>query len=78
MIAVIIYNLVDTIVFDIWSFFIIKQNLFSLKAWIIYETTSYCAYDILAMINTLSFMMIFYQFYTTSEKIAKALGLEHL
>ena len=46
------------------------------KSWEIYLFLSDCSIDLLAMVNTLSLFMIFFQIYTTREEIAEAFGLQ--
>ena len=74
--VLLIYNLLDTPVFNIWSIINARFDLSEdSPEWKIYEITSLVTYDLLAMMNTLSFFIIFYQIFSISEKIANALGL---
>jgi hypothetical protein len=74
--VILIYNLFDTPVFNIWSIINARFDLSEdSPEWKIYEITSLVTYDLLAMMNTLSFFIIFYQIFTISEKIAEALAL---
>jgi hypothetical protein len=74
--VILIYNLFDTPVFNIWSIINARFDISEdSPEWKIYEITSLVTYDLLAMMNTLSFFIIFYQIFTISEKIAEALAL---
>jgi hypothetical protein len=74
--VLLVYNLLDTLVFNIWSIFNASiDNYVESPLWKIYEIISLVTYDLLAMMNTLSFFIIFYQIFKISEKIAEALGL---
>jgi hypothetical protein len=75
-----IYNIADILAYNVWS--IIresegeKHSATHNKVWEIYLFLSDCSIDLLAMINTLSLFLIFYQIYTTREEIATAFGLQ--
>ena len=78
-----IYNIADILTYNVWS--IIRESedennhsVFRNKAWEIYLFLSDCSIDLLAMINTLSLFLIFFQIYTTREDIAKVFGLQLL
>lgn len=45
-------------------------------SWEVYLFFSDCSIDVLAMINTLSLFLIFFQIYTTREDIALVFGLQ--
>ena len=75
-----IYNIADILAYNVWS--IIresegeKHSATHNKVWEIYLFLSDCSIDLLAMINTLSLFLIFFQIYTTREEIATAFGLQ--
>jgi len=75
-----IYNIADILTFNVWS--IIRESEVEThsaihnKVWEIYLFLSDCSIDLLAMINTLSLFLIFFQIYTTREEIASAFGLQ--
>ncbi len=75
-----IYNIADILAYNVWS--IIRESegenhsAFHNKAWEIYFFLSDCSIDLLAMINTLSLFLIFFQIYTTREEIAAVFGLQ--
>jgi hypothetical protein len=77
---ILIYNIADIFAFNIWS--IIRESESEThsathnKVWEIYLLLSDCSIDLLAMINTLSLFLIFFQIYTTREEIATAFGLQ--